>query len=271
MTTAQRIIKYCAIAFALFLIVSILTGILGAVSGLSFLFDGEDVVGEMQTYAVTEPVQNLEIDLSGARLTIQTGDAFSVESDHKYLKLENADGLLRISEDRPAFGLHTEGVRVVLTVPRDVTFERADLAAGAGTMQIDTLLTERLSLDLGAGESDIGRLVAHDKAKINSGAGKLTIGDGTLTDLELDMGLGKVTLTGALTGDCQIDHGAGKLELTLRGDAADYQISLDKGVGKATLAGTEMQDDTVYGNGTQSIEIDGGVGSMEIEFEEEAE
>ena len=267
MTTAQRIIKYCAIAFALFLIVSILTGILGAVSGLSFLFDGADAVGEMQTYAVTEPVQNLEIDLSGARLTMQTGDAFSVESDHKYLKLENADGLLRISEDRPAFGFHTEGVRVVLTVPRDVTFERADLAAGAGTMQIDTLLTERLSLDLGAGEADIGCLVAHNKAKINSGAGKLTIGDGTLTDLELDMGLGKVTLT----GDCQIDHGAGKLELTLRGDAADYQISLDKGVGKATLAGTEMQDDTVYGNGTQSIEIDGGVGSMEIEFEEEAE
>ena len=84
MTTAQKIIKYCAIAFAVFLIVSIIGGIVGAVTSVPALVS--DGRGEMETYAVTETVKNLEIDLSGARLEIKTGDRFSVESDHKYLR-----------------------------------------------------------------------------------------------------------------------------------------------------------------------------------------
>ena len=43
-------------------------------------------------------------------------------------------------------------------------------------------------------------------------------------------------------------------------------ITLDKGVGKATLDGAKMSDDVVYGDGETSIEIDGGVGAMKIEF-----
>ena len=83
MTTAQKIIKYCAIAFAVFLIVSIIGGIIGAVSSVPLLVSDGDGVGEMKTYAVTDEVKNLEIDLSGARLEIKTGDRFAVESDHK--------------------------------------------------------------------------------------------------------------------------------------------------------------------------------------------
>ena len=115
MTTAQKIIKYCAIAFAVFLIVSIIGGIVGAVTSVPALVS--DGRGEMETYAVTETVKNLEIDLSGARLEIKTGDRFSVESDHKYLKVKNADGTLAIKEDRPAFGFYSEGAQVTITVP----------------------------------------------------------------------------------------------------------------------------------------------------------
>ena len=47
MTTAQKIIKYCAIAFAVFLIVSIIGGIVGAVAAGTLVGRDGDGVGEM--------------------------------------------------------------------------------------------------------------------------------------------------------------------------------------------------------------------------------
>ena len=267
MTTAQKIIKYGAITFAIFLIITIIGGIMGVFSSFSFAFDNEkDVVGEMKTYAVTDAVENLEIDLSGARLEIKTGNEFSVESDHKYLKLENTDGLLLIKEDHPAFSVCSEGVRIILTVPEDAVFDKVTISAGAGLVEIDTLLSERLSLELGAGEVNIDKLVASTRAKINGGAGELNIGGGELADLDLDMGVGEVNLESRLTGDCSIDYGVGELNLTLTGTLDDYCITLDKGVGEATIDGVKMSDGAVYGDGENSIEIDGGVGAMKIKF-----
>ena len=266
MTTAQKIIKYCAIAFAVFLVVSIIGGIIGAVTSVPLLVGDGDGVGGMKTYAVTDAVKNLEIDLSGARLEIKTGDRFSVESDHKYLRVENADGILTMKEDRPAFGFYSEGATVTLTIPEHFTFGKAAISTGAGTVKIDTLSSQRLSLDLGAGEVDIGTLTATDRASINSGAGELRIGGGELAGLELNIGVGEADLESRLTGNCSIDYGVGELNLTLTGTLDDYCITLDKGVGEATLGGTKMSDDVVYGDGETSIEINGGVGAMKIEF-----
>lgn len=266
MTTVQRIIKYCAIAFAVFLIVSIIGGIIGAAASVSALSGDEDAVGEMKSYAVTETVKNLEIDLSGARLEFRIGDRFSVESDHKYLKVESVDDVLSVKEDHPAFGFYSEGAQVILTVPRDFFFERVAISAGAGTVKADTLLAEKLSLDLGAGEVDIGELTATARASINSGAGELRIGGGEMANLDFDIGTGEASLKSRLTGDCSIDYGVGELELTLLGTREDYGITLDKGVGKATLDGVKMTDDAVYGDGENIIGIDGGVGELKIVF-----
>ena len=41
---------------------------------------------------------------------------------------------------------------------------------------------------------------------------------------------------------------------------------LDKGIGEATLDGIKMGDDSVYGAGNNTIEIDGGVGELKIIF-----
>lgn len=267
MTTTQKVIKYCAIAFAVFLIVSIFTGILGAVSGLSFFYGRRNAIGEEKIYAVNDTVESLEIDLSGTELEIRTGDGFSVESNHKYLEVENKGGLLRIKEEHPVFGFYPGGVQVILTIPENFSFEKVHISAGAGEMKIDTLLAEKLFLDLGAGEVHIDRLDASVKAEINSGAGELRIGDGNLADLNFDMGIGEVNMRSALTGDCEIHMGVGELNLTLAGTSRDYRISLDKGVGDAVLDGRKMYDGETYGSGDTVIELDGGVGAIKIEFD----
>ena len=268
MTSTQKIIKYCAIAFALFLAVSIIGGIVSAVASLSFISGGKQVVEDMKTYAISDTVDDLEIDLAAAQLEIISGDKFSVETNHKYLKLENKSGQLTIKETRQIVGFHSPEARVILTIPEDYTFREAEISTAAGTVKMDALSADKLSLDLGAGEVTIDKLTAGSRARINGGAGQLTINGGSLANLDFDMGVGKVVLTSALTGEGKIDYGVGELCLTLIGSAKDYRIELDKGIGEALLDGQKIADDTVYGQGENTLEIDGGVGSMDIRFTE---
>lgn len=264
MTTVQKVIKYCAMAFAVFLAVSIIGGIVGAFSAISYLGDGRTSTGEMQTYTVTGDVESLLVEMGGGKLELQSGESFSVESDAAGLRVENQNGVLTVKEERS--GVIAKGVRLILTVPEGFVFERADISAGAGELTADALLTKRLSLELGAGEADIGNLTATDSAKIDSGAGELRVRDGELANLELNMGVGEADLTCRLRGDCALDYGVGELELTLAGTQADYRISLDKGVGTASLDGVKMSGDTVYGGGETNVSIDGGVGELRIAF-----
>lgn len=266
MTSTQKIIKYCAIAFALFLSVSIISGIVSAVASLSFISGGKQAVGDMKTRAISDTVEDLEIDLAAAQLEIVTGDTFSLETNHKYLRIDNASGQLKIKETRQIIGLHSPKAQVILTIPKDYTFKKAEISTGAGTVKMDALSAEKLTLDLGAGEVNIDKLTAAGRAKINGGAGQLNINGGSLANLDFDMGVGEVTLVSALTGDVKINYGVGELNLTLIGSAADYRIELDKGIGEALLDGQKMADDTVYGQGENFLEIDGGVGSMNIRF-----
>lgn len=266
MTTAQKIIKYCAIAFAVFLIVSIIGGVLR----LFWFFSNDDTVGEMENYTVAETVENLEIDLSAAQFEIKSGSSFSVESNHKHLSLESSNGLLSIKEEHKNFGIHADAVKVILTVPENFVFDKAEISTGAGTVKIDKLATDNLSLELGAGEVSIDKLTANTSAKIDSGAGELTIEGGELADLDLDMGVGEVNLESRLTGNCEIDYGVGKLNMTLIGKSEDYSITLDKGLGEAALEGRTMHDGETYGTGNTSVAIDGGVGELNISFDEQS-
>lgn len=266
MTTIQRIIKYCSMVFAAFLAVSIIGGILSAF-GIFSRFSVKDVEGEMKTYSVNTEIENLDIDISAAKLKIVSGDDFEIKSNHKYLIVTENQGTLGISEKKGVFGFSSGDVKVVLTVPEELLFEKVSISTGAGKLGIEELSSNILNLDLGAGKTEIDVLNVKDHTEINSGTGKLEIKDGELNDLSMDIGVGKMELAGKLTGNCKIDYGIGKAQLNLLGSEDDYRIELDKGVGGAVLNGKAMSDGHVYGDGENRIDIDGGVGSLEIQFE----
>lgn len=266
MTTMQRMIKYCAMAFAVFLSISILSGILGALGMLFGVFGG-DAAGERKSYKVSGEIESLDVEISAAELKIVTGDCFSVESNHKYLTVMEEKGVLIVSEKRSNFGVSSGDVAVVMTIPEKYVFEGALISAGAGKVSIDTLSAKELTLELGAGATEIGTLEVKNHSSVSSGTGKLTIRDGELHDLSMEMGVGKLEFTGRMTGNCDVDFGIGGAELTLLGSRDEYQIELDKGIGEVTLNGKDMSDGGVYGTGENRIDIDGGVGSIRIQLE----
>lgn len=272
MTSLQKVIKYIAVAFAIFLMVTIIGGVITGIGSISFLTSKKDkteVVGEMKVYPIESEISSLSIDLSGTKLQIQTDDKLSVESNHKYISVKENNGKLTITETKKPLATSANDVTVILNVPENFVFKKATIDAGAGKVSVDALSCDELKLSLGAGKADIKNLTAKSKAEIDGGAGELNIDGGKLSDLDLDMGVGKLTLKSRIEGDSDLDIGVGETDLILIGSETDYKIEIDKGIGSAKLQGEEMTDDSVYGLGENKIEIDGGVGALSIEFEAE--
>lgn len=267
MTRRQKIIKYLAIAFAVALIISIISGISGALFFVSRIFGNKNDAGEMREYHIEDNISVLKIDLSAADFEIKQGDELMFETNHTNIRYSTKTNALIINEEKPFLSFNPpKGIKLTLYLPRDKVFDYVCIDTGAGRINIDTLLANTLDFDLGAGEMTARRIDAYTKADIEGGAGAVTIDSGNLNKLEMDMGIGELNLTGRLTGDCKLDFGIGEARLHLIGDESDYKIEIDKGIGEALLEGRKMEDDAVYGTGANNIEIDGGIGSVKVDF-----
>lgn len=277
MTEAQRIIKYLAIAFAVFLTVAIIGGILSTVGVLGGIFLGgdraeADATGELKTYAVSSGISRLQIRINAADLTIKEGSAFSVESNLKNLTVEEKNGCL-ILKDLTTIKLSGSNTYqdAVLTiyVPAGTVFDSINLETGAGRVSAGELLAETVDIELGAGDAWIDTLVASKSADLEGGAGRITISGGALHDLDLDMGVGQLNLTAALSGECQMELGVGESNITLLGSRADYALDIEKGIGEVRVDGKPVSDLGSSGNGTAEVEIHGGIGAIYVEFKEQ--
>ena len=83
MTTFQKVIKYLAMAFAIFLTVSIIGGLLSMFGLFGGFLGGDAVTEDIKTYAVSSDIQSLDVKINAADFTIKPGENFSVESNLK--------------------------------------------------------------------------------------------------------------------------------------------------------------------------------------------
>ncbi len=155
---------------------------------------------------------------------------------------------------------------LTLYVPKDAVFSQADITTGAGRLQADVLSAEHLNLTLGAGEVKIDKLYALTSADIEGGTGAITILDGSLTELQLEMGVGQLNLTAALYGTCEMQLGIGETDIKVLRARELYRINVEKGIGSISIDGETVRDDTKLGDGDDSIEIEGGIGAIKLQF-----
>ncbi len=271
MTTTQKVIKYLALAFAIFLAVSIIGGILGAVGVLGIFFGDDAVTKDLSTYPVSGEIRNLEIEINAANLHIKEGSAFSVESNLKNLKVTDKNGYLMVKDTsrNALFGSETyENAVLTICVPKGTVFDHVDLFTGAGKVTMDALSAKTLDFVLGTGEVTISSLTATDSADIEGGAGRITVSQGSLKNLDLEMGVGQLNLTSLFTGDCRFDMGVGESNLTVLGKKEDYKLDLNKGIGSISVDGAAVSDYSSSGSGANKLEINGGVGAINIAFQE---
>ncbi len=274
MTTAQKIIKYCAVAFGIFLIITIISIVLSAgyrlLNAIGIINFKENLLLEnMVTISNdVEEFLSLNLDIKSSNLQIKTGDKFEVKTNNSNIKYSNENGAIKIKEDKVAnwFLGKIDIGELIICIPENMKqIDEVKINIGAGTVFIEQLNTKNLYLDLGAGNVAIDKLIVSEESKINGGAGNININSGEIANVDLDLGVGNTKIKSDITGNSNINTGVGDLNLYLSLDADNYKINVNKGLGKITFNDDKILDDTIIGNGENCIKISGGVGNINIE------
>lgn len=273
MIKTQKIIKYVAVAFALLLTFNIISMIMYGIVSIGNLFGNIDTNNNIENenlenlynLEISNRINALDINVKSVNITIKESSTLKLETNSKYIKYKEKDNKLSITEENHNY-LNNKNGDLIIYLPVDYFFDDVSIENGAGKIKIDIINANNLNLNLGAGKVDIQNLTIANETEIDGGAGEMNIKNSHLNNLDLDMGVGKITLSAKITGNSKINSGVGEMIINLNGTEEDYKIRIDKGIGSATLDGKNMEDDTYYGNGTNIINIDGGVGSIKINY-----
>ena len=225
------------------------------------------VLDDSQTYEITSEIHSLDIQINAADFKIVSVDDFSVESNLKYLSVSEKDGVLKIVDEAKSNSNYTNAI-LTLYVPNGIVFHDVDIETGAAKMTVDTLSASSVELKLGAGDVRFESLNASAEVDIKGGAGQITIVSGTLNDLSLEMGMGELNLTAAVLGESDLKFGVGESNVTLIGSKDNYKVDIEKGIGNITVDGKTVTDFGSSGNGQNHIEIEGGIGTINLKFQE---
>lgn len=264
MTKAQKIIKYLALAFALFLIViifSIITMVLYSLT--KGLTPAKNLTLE-NIQCKFENITSLDINIDYNNLEIRNSDNFNIQANNKNISCENNNKTLTIKEKENWFNFNYNH-KIIIDIPNDFHLENLKLESGAGTVIIDSIFTDKIKLDLGAGKTEIASLVANN-AVINIGIGKFQIKDGKIGNLNFDMGIGEANINSILFGLTTIDNGIGSLNLNLLDSIDSYKINVEC-LGNINVNSKKLENSQI-GNGENTINIDNGIGTININYNE---
>ena len=105
MTTAQKVIKYIATAFAAFLVVTIISAVLGGgyilLNALGLIKNNQETLTDNLKIIASgiEEISTLKIELSCTNLEIKVGDSFKVETNNTKITFSNNNGRIEIKEE----------------------------------------------------------------------------------------------------------------------------------------------------------------------------
>lgn len=258
MTQAQKVIKYFAYALAIFIIISIFYLVIEVVKVICGIYEDNDINLREINYN-----NYLELDVSGVDLYIENGDLLKAESDSKKISVKQ-DGNKLVIKEKNSVLFNKNKTVIKLTVPKDLEFDYVKIDTGEGNLNIDSLATKNLDIDMGAGSLKVNSLIVSNDADIDGGVGDINLNDVRISDLNLNLGAGLTIISGNIFGSADIDTGVGNFTLNLKDKSDMFTFDVSKGIGSILINDEKINNDRVIGNGIIKIEIDGGVGNIEI-------
>lgn len=274
MTTVQKIIKYFATVFAVFLIITIISAILSGgqvlLSAFGLINENSNIVMEDLKVISSEEkeVSTLKIDLTSTNLEIKTGEIFRVETNNSKITFINDNGSVKIKEEnRNWLNNNNKESNLIIYIPENMIFlDETKIETGTGKIKIEKLNTQSLYLNLGAGDVYIENVIVTGEAKIDGGVGKIELKYCEINDLKANLGIGEFVFSGKLTGKSEMNSGVGAINIDLMDNNKNYTIDVSKGIGNVTLDGQKLEMDILYGTGENYLYIDGGIGEIKIRF-----
>ena len=266
----QKIIKYAAIAFGLYLAVMIIGMIITVILAICTGIYGVQVITEQSNVERIDEVEEyidiskIDIDVTNVNLTIKSeGEKFEVETFQIPVdtKIENERGTLKIKNNKKF--MNDSDSTIIIYIPQNVQLQECDIEIGAGELNIEKLNSKKVDFNFGAGKVNINELIT-EKSEIECGAGQVTISNSDLTNSKIETGVGKLIYSGYIRGNSQLECGIGETELNLQGGKEIYKIRTEKGIGTIKINNETITNGTTTGNGENIINVESGIGKITI-------
>ena len=281
MTGFQKFIKYAAIAFGIYLSITIILVLLGIARGFvgaSRNDEFKDLTRDREEYHTEnitrtyENIKNLEINVEETELIIKNGDTFRIDGTNIPDRMEiKQDGdRLKVSDEELPSDFSDENMVVTIYVPEDIKLDTIDLEINYVPADIQKLNTANLKLDIYNNYCEIDEIIA-DNMEFKNEEGNIDIYDAEIGRLLFDSESGVEDVSLDITGNAEINLEYSYTDINLIGAQEDYQISTRNQSGNIYVDGETITSNTeTWGSGNTKINLDNVHADIFITFREAA-
>ena len=279
MTGFQKFIKYAAIAFGIYLSITIILVLLGIARGFvgaSRNDEFKDLTRDREEYHTEnitrtyENIKNLEINVEETELIIRNGDTFRIDGTNIPDRMEiKQDGdKLKVSDEELPSNFSDENMVVTIYVPEDIKLDTIDLEINYVPADIQKLNTANLKLDIYNNYCEIDEIIA-DNMEFKNEEGNIDIYDAEIGRLLFDSESGVEDVSLDITGNAEINLEYSYTDMNLIGAQEDYQISTRNQSGNIYVDGETITSNTeTWGSGSTKINLDNVNADIFISFRE---
>ena len=279
MTGFQKFIKYAAIAFGIYLsitIVLVLLGIARGFVGASRNDEFRDLVRDREEYHTEditrnyENIKRLEVNVEETELIIRNGDAFRIEGTNipDRMEIEQDGDTLKVSDEELPSSFSDENMVVTIYIPEDVKLDNIDLEINYVSADIQKLNATNLKLDVYSNYCEIDKIIV-DNMEFKNEEGNIDIYDAEIGRLLFDSESGVEDVSLDITGNAEINLEYSYTDMNLIGTQEDYQINTKNQSGNIYIDGTTITSNSeTLGSGNAKVNLDNVHADIFISFRE---
>lgn len=278
MTGFQKFIKYAAIAFGIYLSITIVLVLLGIARGFvksSQIEFGGSFGKNIEEYhpkdidQTFENINRLKLDLEVTELIVKKGNSLKVEGKNipDNFKIAQDGNTLKISDEKLPSSFFNENIILTIYLPETQKLEAVELELDYVSADIEMLNTTNLKLNVQYGTCKIDELIAYNM-EIDSEYGEIDMYHAETKKLLLDSELGTENINVKVVENAKIDLEFTDTNIKFIGKQEEYQIQSRTQFGNTYIAGTEVTSRDETGNGNIKINLEANNSQTNIEFEE---
>lgn len=215
----------------------------------------------------TQEITSLDFSADAGVFTVVRGESFSLETNLSTISCEISDNCLKIENTASAsfMNFNTIGAEITVTVP-ERQFDEVKIELNAGEFYADDIITDKLIIEMDAGEAAFNNISAISDSNITINAGECTFNNSVLNNSEINMDAGEMIFNECkLTGENEINLDFGEISMLLLGKRSDYELEINNDLGEVNVE--QLNDESVNPIGTIKINLD--LGECNIDFTEE--
>ena len=279
MTGFQKFIKYAAIAFGIYLSITIVLALLGIARGLvraSKNDEFKDIVTDREEYKTEditrtyENIRNLEVNVEETELIIRNGDTFRIEGTNipDRMEIEQEGNQLSISDEELPSSFFDGNMVMTIYIPEDTKLDTIDLEINYVLADIQKLNATNLKLEIYNNYCEIDEIIA-DNMEFKNEEGNIDIYNAEIGRLLFDSESGVEDVSLDITENAEINLEYSYTDMNLIGKQEDYQISTKNQAGNIYIDGeTITSNDETWGSGSTKINLDNVNADIFISFRE---